>query len=98
MPRKPPEKARRTERKRTFGNQALYSTFPSSAPVKECQEIDVFINDIGSSGDGMARIQNFPIFVPKTKAEERLKIRIIKIGGRFAVAERLREEEDPHEN
>jgi predicted RNA-binding protein with TRAM domain len=37
----------------------------------------------------MARIQNFPIFVPKTKAGERLRIRITKVGGRFAVAEKL---------
>lgn len=98
MPRKPPEKARRTERRGTFGNQGFYSTFPSSAPVKECQEIDVFINDIGNNGDGIARIQNFPIFVPKTKAGKHFKIRIIKVGERFAVAEKLREEEDPHEN
>jgi 23S rRNA (uridine2552-2'-O)-methyltransferase len=99
MPRKPlPEKARRTERKRTFGNQRLYSTFPTSAPVKEDQEIDVLINDIGSNGDGMARIQNFPIFVPKTKAGEHVKIRITKVGGRFAVAERLSEKENEHED
>ena len=90
MPRNPlPEKARRTERKRTFGNQRLYSTFPSSPPVKEDQEVDVFTNDVGSNEDGIARIQNFPIFVPKTKAGERLKIRITKVGGRFALAERL---------
>ena len=87
MPRKPPEKARRTERKRTFINQAICSTFSSSASVKEGQQIDVLVNDIGSNGDGMAGMQNFPIFVPETRVGERLRIRIIKVGGRFAVAE-----------
>jgi 23S rRNA (uridine2552-2'-O)-methyltransferase len=89
MPRKPPEKARRTGRKRRLGNKGFYSTFPSSPPVKEDQEVDVFTNDVGSNEDGIARMQNFPIFVPKTKAGERLKIRIIKVGVGFVVAERL---------
>ena len=46
----------------------------------------------------MARIQNFPIFVPETKAGEHVKIRITKVGGRFAVAERLSEKENEHED
>jgi len=99
MPRKPPEKAGRTERKRGFGNKGFYSTFPSSAPVKEGQEIDVFINAISSNGDGIARMRNFPIFVPKTKAGERLKIKIHK--GRSRIRRRgesLREEEDQDED
>lgn len=95
MPRKIPEKAKRPERRsRRFGKQRFYATPLSSAPVKEGQEIDVFINDISSKGDGITRIQNFPIFVPKTKVGERLKVRIIKVGRRFAVAEKLCEQED----
>ncbi len=59
MPRKPQEKARRTKRKRTFGNQAFYSTFPTSAPVMEGQEVDVFINDIGNNGDDITQMQSW---------------------------------------
>ena len=90
MPRKLPEKARRPGRKsRRFGKQVLYLSSPFSAPVKEGQKIDVLIDDIGSSGDGIARIRNFPIFVPKTRVGERLRVRIVKVERRFAIAERL---------
>lgn len=99
MPRKIPEKARRPERKsRRFGKKRLYLTPLSSAPVAKGQEIEVSITDIGSSGDGIARIQNFPIFVPKTRVGERLKVRIMKVGREFAVAEKLCEQEDRDEN
>ena len=99
MPRKLPEKARRIERRsRRFGKQRLHLTSPSSAPVEEGQEIDVFINDISSRGDGITRIQNFPIFVPKTKVGERLKVKIMKVGRRFAVAEKLNQQEDQNED
>jgi predicted RNA-binding protein with TRAM domain len=100
MPRKLPEKARRIERRRSrrYGKQKFYSPSPPSAPVEEGQEIDVSINDIGSSGDGIARIQNFPIFVPKTKVGEHLKVRITKVGRKFAVAEKLSEKENRDEN
>ncbi len=82
MPRKLPEKARPPERRnRRFGKQESHLTFPSQAPVKESQEIDVFINDIGSRGDGITRIQGFPIFVPKTRVGEHAKVRIIKVEG-----------------
>ena len=91
MPRKTPDKARLTaKRSRRFGKRRVYLTSPSSGPVKEGQEIDVFINDIGSGGDGIARIQNFLIFVPKTRVGERLKVRIIKVGRRFAIAEEIK--------
>ena len=99
MPRKLPEKARRLERRsRRFGKQRLHPTSTSLAPVEESQKIDVFINDISSRGDGITRIQNFPIFVPKTKVGERLKVKIIKVGRKFAVAEKLNKQEDQDEN
>lgn len=58
-------------------------------PVKENQEIDVVIDDIGSRGDGIARIQGYLIFVPNSKIGERVKVRILSVGGKFAVAERI---------
>jgi predicted RNA-binding protein with TRAM domain len=99
MPRKLPEKARRLEgRNRKLGRQGFHLTFPSQAPVKEDQEIDVFINDIGSRGDGITRIQGFPIFVPKTRVGERAKVRIIRVERGFAVAEKLSKKENQDEN
>jgi predicted RNA-binding protein with TRAM domain len=46
-------------------------------PVKENQELEVVIDDIGSRGDGIARIQGYLIFVPNSKIGERVKVRIL---------------------
>jgi len=60
-----------------------------TTPVKERQELEVLIDDIGSRGDGIARIQGYLIFVPNSKIGERVKVRILSVGGKFAVAERV---------
>jgi len=59
------------------------------APVKENQELEVVIDDIGSRGDGIARIQSYMIFVPRSKIGERVRIRIISVREKFAVAEKI---------
>ncbi|MEM1590291.1 MAG: TRAM domain-containing protein [Candidatus Bathyarchaeia archaeon] len=59
------------------------------APVKENQELEVVIDDIGSRGDGIARIQGYLIFVPNSRIGERVKVRIISAGGKFAIAEKI---------
>lgn len=93
MPRRLPEKTRNAQRRpRRFGSQSRFR--PSrpifqSAPVKENQELEVVIDDIGSRGDGIARIQGFLIFVPNSKIGERVKVRILSVGQKFAVAEKI---------
>jgi len=96
MPRRLPEKTRYIERRpRRFRERSLGSrTFFQPAPVKEGQEIDVVIDDIGSRGDGITRIQGFLIFVPQTKIKERLKVKIVKVKGRFAIAEKVSKKEE----
>ncbi|MBI1973580.1 TRAM domain-containing protein [Candidatus Micrarchaeota archaeon] len=56
-------------------------------PVKEGEEYDVEINEVGSKGDGIAKIKNFVIFVPGTKKGEKVKIRITQVKAKSAVAE-----------
>ncbi|MDH5267965.1 MAG: TRAM domain-containing protein [Candidatus Bathyarchaeota archaeon] len=63
-------------------------------PVRKGQEIDVVINDIGTRGDGIARIQNFLIFVPQVKVGERLKVKIVSVGKKFAIAEKISKQEE----
>lgn len=93
MPRRLPEKTKNAPRKpRRFGSQSRFrpsKPFFRSAPVKENQEIEVLIDDIGSRGDGIARIQGFLIFVPRSKIGERVKVRIVSVGEKFAVAEKI---------
>ena len=97
MPRRPPEKTRHVRPRRVHKRQRKYEPLPfNRAPVKVGQEIDVVIDDIGSRGDGITRIQGFLIFVPKTKVGERLKVKIASVGRNFAIAEKTeskREEE-----
>ncbi len=93
MPRRLPEKTRNApEKPRRYGSQSRFR--PSRplvqfSPVKENQELEVVIDDIGSRGDGIAKIQGFLIFVPNSKIGERMKVRILSVSGKFAVAERV---------
>jgi len=93
MPRRLPEKTKNAPRKpRRFGSRSRFRPsrpFVQSFPVKENHELEVVIDDIGSRGDGIAKIQSFLIFVPKSKIGERVKVRIISVSGKFAVAERV---------
>jgi predicted RNA-binding protein with TRAM domain len=57
--------------------------------VKENQEMEVVIDDIGSRGDGVARIEGYLIFVPRSKIGERVRVKIRSVGEKFALAEKL---------
>lgn len=93
MPRRLPAKTRNAKRKlRRRGSKRRYHSsklFLQKAPVMENQELEVIIDDIGSRGDGIARIQSYMIFVPESKIGERVKVRILSVGRKFAVAERI---------
>jgi predicted RNA-binding protein with TRAM domain len=59
----------------------------SPKPVEVGKEYDVQVIETSQRGDGIARIQGFVIFVKNGKAGEKLKIKIISVGSRFAIAE-----------
>lgn len=93
MPRRLPEKTKNApKRPRRYGSQSRYRPsrpFLQWKPVKENQEIEVVIDDIGSKGDGIARIESYLIFVPGCKIGERVKVRIRSVGEKFALAEKV---------
>jgi predicted RNA-binding protein with TRAM domain len=93
MPRRLPEKTKNAPKKpRRFGSQSRYRAsrpFLQSRPVKENQEIEVLIDDIGSRGDGIAKIEGYLIFVPSSKIGERVRVKIRSVGEKFALAEKL---------
>ena len=93
MPRRLPEKTRTAKRKmRRRGSKRRYHSsklFLSQSPVRENQELEVVIDDIGSRGDGIAKIESYMIFVPRSKIGERVRVRIVSVGRKFAVAERI---------
>ena len=64
------------------------NTGGSSKPVETGKEYTVDITDTGKSGDGIAKIQGFIIFVKGAKAgDKNVKIKINSVGSRFATAE-----------
>lgn len=93
MPRRLPEKTKNAPRRpRRYGSQSRFRPgrpFLQIRPVKENQEIEVMIDDIGSRGDGIAKIRGYLIFVPRSKMGERVKVRVQSVNEKFAVAERL---------
>jgi predicted RNA-binding protein with TRAM domain len=54
--------------------------------VREGEEYDVVIEAVGRKGDGIAKIENFIVFVPGTKAGDHVKVKIASVGGSFATA------------
>ena len=61
-------------------------------PVEVGQEYDVEIKETSRRGDGIARIEGFVIFVPKTQNGDHVKIRVTRVSSRFAEAEVVSEE------
>jgi len=92
MPRRVPERTRRASKRKSREKRTRkYEPIPfQRAPVEVGQEIDVIIDDVGSRGDGITRIQGFLVFVPETKVGERLKIKIVSVGRKFAIAEKIK--------
>jgi len=68
-----------------------FRSFEFEKPVKVGEEYDVEIKEVGSRGDGIARVKNFVVFVPDTKEGENIKIRIKEVRRRFAIAEKVGE-------
>jgi predicted RNA-binding protein with TRAM domain len=52
----------------------------------------VTIESVGRRGDGIARVNNFVVFIPGTNAGEKVKIRITGVRNNFATGEVVRGE------
>jgi predicted RNA-binding protein with TRAM domain len=59
---------------------------PQDAPVQVGKEYMVTVGELSRRGEGVAKISGFVIFVPgaKADAEKKIKIRIDRVGPRFA--------------
>lgn len=66
-------------------------------PVKEGETYKVKIESIGREGDGIAKIENFVVFVPGANVGEELDIKISKVTRRVAFGEKVGESEKPEE-
>ena len=70
-----------------FRNNDFQSDRPK--PVREGEEYDVKITDVGAKGDGITKVENFIVFVPNTRKGEECRIKIKEVAQRFAVGEKI---------
>lgn len=60
--------------------------FKGKKPVEEGKEYTVTISDIGSQGDGVAKVDGFIVFVPGTKVGQTVKVKVTKVMNKSAFA------------
>ncbi|UCE15383.1 MAG: TRAM domain-containing protein [Candidatus Bathyarchaeota archaeon] len=95
MPRRLSGKTRHIRPRRFRKREKKYDAIGfQRAPVRVGQELSVVIDDIGTRGDGITRINNYLIFVPQAKVGERLEVKILKVGRKFAIAEKAKQERE----
>ncbi|HLQ41128.1 MAG TPA: 23S rRNA (uracil(1939)-C(5))-methyltransferase RlmD, partial [Tetragenococcus sp.] len=58
-------------------------------PVKKNQELEVEIIDLTHQAMGVAKIDGFPVFIENTLPQENARIKIIKVGKKFAIGKCL---------
>ena len=56
-------------------------------PIKEGDEIELKIEGVGAKGDGIAKKDNFVIFVPNTKEGDLIRAKINRVLLKYAFAE-----------
>ncbi|WP_255151617.1 23S rRNA (uridine(2552)-2'-O)-methyltransferase [Halorarius halobius] len=60
-----------------------------TAPVREGDELDVEIVDVGAEGDGIAKVDGFTLFVPGAESGETVSVRVDDVKPRYGFAERV---------
>ena len=60
-----------------------------TAPVREGDQLEVDIEDVGSEGDGIAKVEGYTLFVSGTEAGETVEVRVTDVKPRFGFAERV---------
>jgi 23S rRNA (uridine2552-2'-O)-methyltransferase len=69
--------------------QYLVGKHRITAPVRAGDELEVDVEDVGSEGDGIAKVEGFTLFVPGADVGETLRVRVTDVKPRFGFAERL---------
>lgn len=62
-----------------------------TAPVEAGDTLEVEIVDEGSEGDGVAKVENYTLFVPDASAGETVEIEVTEVKPRFGFAELVEE-------
>ena len=65
-----------------------------TAPVRAGDRVQVTVEDIGSEGDGVAKVSGFTLFVPDTEAGDTVTVEVTEVKPRFGFAEVLTSSHD----
>ena len=60
-----------------------------TAPVEVGDELEVEITATGEEGDGIAKIEEYTVFVPDAEEGDQVRVRIADVKPRFGFAERV---------
>lgn len=60
-----------------------------TAPVRTGDTLTVDIVEVGTEGDGIAKIDGYTVFVPETSAGDRVSVRVVDVKPRYGFAERI---------
>ncbi|MEF8851661.1 MAG: 23S rRNA (uridine(2552)-2'-O)-methyltransferase [Haloarculaceae archaeon] len=60
-----------------------------TAPVREGDQLTVGIVDTGSEGDGVAKVEDYTLFVPGAEAGETVEVRVDEVKPDFGFAQRV---------
>ncbi|RDI71689.1 23S rRNA (uridine(2552)-2'-O)-methyltransferase [Halopelagius longus] len=71
--------------------QYLVGKHRITAPVATGDEVEVTIDDVGSEGDGVAKVDGYTLFVPETEAGDEVRVRVTDLKPNFGFAEVLEE-------
>ncbi len=61
----------------------------NKSPLQKNQELEVEVIDLGINAEGIAKLDNFTIFIPFALPLERVRIKIIKLKKNYAIAKLL---------
>ncbi|WEL23575.1 TRAM domain-containing protein [Candidatus Nanohalovita haloferacivicina] len=56
-------------------------------PVSEGEIVELEVEDLGSKGDGIARVEGFVVFVPGGEVGKKYDVEVTSVGRKFAFAE-----------
>ena len=69
------------------GRRDFGSSSRNFAPVKVGDELDVKIEAVGEKGDGIAKKDGFVLFVPGTKKDDQVRVKITRVLPKVGFAE-----------
>jgi 23S rRNA (uridine2552-2'-O)-methyltransferase len=60
-----------------------------TAPVRAGDRLEVEVVDVGSEGDGIAKVEGYTLFVPGTETGDTVEVTVTDVKPRFGFAERV---------